>query len=212
MKTTLKLLIIVSLTSSCLRIQMMPKRLSDDGTSSLTELDKTFIHEFGTYNVKNKFDGLNYHYEQLNTSNFKELSKASKYSWYIMFAPWCPHSSAILNMNSKTLNMDLSKKHNLKTYAVSMTYDLKNVQKMLLEANYPNNIYILDSRELGTKENQKAYKLATTLFNNQYEWSNGTPQSFVVDSNSNLVVFKRGDLTNLDTVLKYIRIYENINR
>ncbi|MFN5705986.1 MAG: hypothetical protein ACK45U_09055 [bacterium] len=209
MKTTLKLLIIFILMTSCFKIQMMPKRLPDDGTSSLTEPDKFFIHEFGSYNHKNKFDGKSYHYEQLNTSNFKQLSKASKYTWYIMFAPWCPHSSAILNMNSKTLSTDLSNKHSLKTYAVSMTYDLKNNQKMLLEAKYPDNIYILDSREFGTKENQKAYKLATTLFYNLYEWSNGTPQSFVVDSNLNLVLFKRGDLTNLDTVLKYIKLYES---
>jgi hypothetical protein len=208
MRTTLISLFLIMIISSCIRIQKMPKRLIDDGSSSMTEIDKSFLHDFNTYNNYNKFDGVNYHFEQFSSSNFKTLSKKSKYSWYIMFAPWCPHSSAILNFNSRTLNSDLSDKYSLKTYAISMTYDIKNVQKMLMEAKYPNNGYILDSRELGTKENQKTSKLATILFNNQYEWSNGTPQSFVVDSNMNLILFKRGDMTNLDTVLKYIRIYE----
>lgn len=187
----------------------MPAYLNDDGTSHLTDKTKKRIHEFGTYFNKNSIDTVNYNFETLNSSNIRTLSKNSKYSWYIVHAPWCPHSAAIVYRNSKRFKMNLDSLYNLRLYSVSQSYDIDNVQKLLEKNNKVRaNTYILDSRELGTKEEMKMTNLCNTLFGPIMAWSEGTPQSFVVDSNMNLVVYKRGDKTNLDTVLKYIKIYE----
>jgi hypothetical protein len=105
--------------------------------------------------------------------------------------------------------MNLDSLYNIKLYSVSQSYDIENVQKLLVKNNKVRaNTYILDSRELGTVEQMKMTNLCNKLFGPVMPWSDGTPQSFVVDSNMNLVIYKRGDKTNLDTVLKYIKIYE----
>lgn len=188
----------------------MPNRLDDDGTSALNEEKKRRIHEFGTYFDFHPRDTIKYHFETLNANNIKTLSSKSKYSWYIFHAPWCPHSGVIVLRNSRRFSMNLDSMYNLKMYSVSQSYDIDNVQDLLVSNNRVKaNTYILDSRELGTKEEMKMTNLCNKLFGPIQEWSDGTPQSFVVDSNMKLVVYKRGDKTNLDTVLKYIKIYES---
>lgn len=187
----------------------MPSYLKDDGTSYLTEKTKKRIHEFGTYFDKNAFDTLEYNFETLNSANIRTLSKKSKYSWYIVHAPWCPHSGVIVMRNSRRFRMNLDSLYGINLYSVSQSYDIDNVQKLLEKNNkVRTNTYILDSREFGTKEEMKMTNLCNTLFGPVMTWSDATPQSFVVDSNMNLVVYKRGDKTNLDTVLKYIKIFE----
>lgn len=210
MKRTYLLLALITLLFSCISINKMPAYLNDDGTSYLTDRTKKRIHEFGTYFYKKYVDTVHYNFETLNSSNIRTLSKNSKYSWYIVHAPWCPHSAAIVYRNSKRFKMNLDSLYNLRLYSVSQSYDIDNVQKLLEKNNKVRaNTYILDSREFGTKEEMKMTNLCNTLFGPIMTWSDGTPQSFVVDSNMNLVVYKRGDKTNLDTVLKYIKIYES---
>ena len=209
MKILYTLVFCITFLISCVSINRMPSYLDDDGTSYLTEKMKKRIHEFGTYFNKYPVDTNSYHFETLNSTNIKTLSKNSKYSWYIFHAPWCPHSAAIIYRNSRRFKMNLDSLYNIKLYSVSQSYDIDNVQKLLVKNNKVRaNTYILDSREFGTVEQMKMTNLCNKLFGPVMQWSDGTPQSFVVDSNMNLVVFKRGDKTNLDTVLKYIRIYE----
>lgn len=213
MKNTFIIIIISCFILSCISINKMPKYLDDDGTSYLTDKLKKRIHEFDTYFDKVPIDTTNYHFETINSNQFKLLAKRTKYSWFIIHAPWCPHSAAIIYRNSKKFKINLDSLYNIKLYSVSQSYDLDNIQKLLTKNNNVKaNTYILDSRELGTKEEMKMTNLCNKLFGPISEWSDGTPQSFVVDSNMNLVMYKRGDKTNLDTVLKYIKLYENINR
>ena len=213
MKKTFTIIIISCFILSCISINKMPKYLDDDGTSYLTDKLKKRIHEFDTYFDKVPIDTTNYHFETINSNQFKLLAKRTKYSWFIIHAPWCPHSAAIIYRNSKKFKINLDSLYNIKLYSVSQSYDLDNIQKLLTKNNNVKaNTYILDSRELGTKEEMKMTNLCNKLFGPIREWSDGTPQSFVVDSNMNLVMYKRGDKTNLDTVLKYIKLYENINR
>lgn len=209
MKTFLTL-ILATLIFSCISINKMPSYLDDDGTSHLTEKMKKRIHEFGTYFDNSPIDTINYNFETINSSQFKILAKRSKYSWFIVHAPWCPHSAAIIYRNSKRFKMNLDSLYNVILYSISQSYDIDNVQKLLEKNNNVRaNTYILDSRELGTKEEMKMTNLCNMLFGQTQQWSDGTPQTIVVDSNMNLVLFKRGNLTNLDTVLKYIKIYES---
>lgn len=213
MKNTFIIIIISCFILSCISINKMPKYLDDDGTSYLTDKLKKRIHEFDTYFDKVPIDTTNYHFETINSNQFKLLAKRTKYSWFIIHAPWCPHSAAIIYRNSKKFKINLDSLYNIKLYSVSQSYDLDNIQKLLTKNNNVKaNTYILDSRELGTKEEMKMTNLCNKLFGPISEWSDGTPQSFVVDSNMNLVMYKRGDKTNLDTVLKYIKLYEIKNR
>lgn len=194
---------------SCITINKMPNRLNDDGTSNLNEEKSKRIHEFGTYFGKFPTDTIRYHFETLNSENIRTLSQMSKYSWFIIHAPWCPHSGVIILRNSRRFSMNLDSLYNIKLYSVSQSYDIENVQKILYKNNRVKaDTYILDSRELGTKEEMKMTNLCNNLFGPIKEWSNGSPQSFVVDKHMNLVMYKRGDKTNLDTVLNYIKIYE----
>lgn len=201
--------ILFCILSSCITINKMPNRLDDDGTASLDDSKRSRIHEFGTYFSRYPKDTLKYNFETLNSENIKTLSKKNKYSWFIIHAPWCPHSGVIVRRNSRRFNMNLDSLYNLNLYSVSQSYDIDNVQDLLVSNNRVKaNTYILDSRELGTNESLKMTNLCNKLFGPVMQWSEGSPQSFVVDSNMNLVVYKRGDKTNLDTVLKYIKIYE----
>lgn len=200
----------ISIFVSCISINKMPKYLDDDGTSFLTPQLKERIHEYDTYFKYHPIpDTVKYHFETLNSENIKDLAKKSKYSWFIIHAPWCPHSGVIVLRNSRRFKMNLDSLYNLKLYSVSQSYDLDNVQKLLQKNNNVKaNTYILDSREFGTNEELKMTNLCNKLFGPKQEWSSASPQSFVVDQNMNLVIYKRGDKTNLDTVLKYIKIYE----
>ncbi len=195
--------------SSCITINNLTPKYVDDGTSILTENDKARIYNFDEFFSKNNQDSILYKFEYLNTENFKNLSKRSKYSWYILYAPWCGHSGALLLRNSNRFKQDLKSKFNLKIYLVSQSSDINNMQKMLWTNNkIIEPSYILDPKEFGFVESKKIPNLANNIFGPVHDWSTGSPHCIVTDSNLNLVTYIRGDKTNLDTVLKYIKIYE----
>lgn len=201
---------LLTILSSCITINNLTPKYTDDGSSILTESEKTRIHNFDEYFSKQKQDSVNYNFEYLTTDDYKILSKRSKYSWFIFYAPWCGHSSAILLRNSNRLRQDLYSKYNLKIYLVSQSSDINSMQKMLWTNNkIVEPSYILDPKEFGYVEAKKIPTLANNIYGPVKEWSTGSPHCILTDSNLNLVGYFRGDKTNLDTVLKYIKIYES---
>lgn len=199
----------LTLLSSCITINNLTPKYLDDGTSILTDADRSRIFEFDKYFSSNKQDSISYKFEYLNTKNFIELSKRSKYSWFIIFAPWCGHSGALLQRNSKLFNQDLNTPYELNMYLISQSSDINNMQKMLWTNNkIVEPSYILDPREFGYVESKKVPTLATNIYGSIHDWSTGSPHCIVTDSNMKLIRYINGDKTNLDTVLKYIKIFE----
>jgi hypothetical protein len=208
MKYLVAILFVITL-SSCITFNNLTPKYIDDGTSILTDSDKSRIYHFDQYFNTNKQDSVSYKFEYINTDDFKKLSKRSKYSWFIFYAPWCAHSGVLLLRNSNQIKQDLKSIYDLNIYLASQNSDINSMQKMLWSNNKivaPS--YILDPKAFGYDESKKIPTLANNIFGSVEEWSKASPHCIVTDSNMNLVVYKRGDKTNLDTVLKYIKIYE----
>lgn len=204
------ILVIATFLSSCLTINNLTPKYTDDGTSILTDSEKKRIYLFDQYFSNNKQDSVSYKFEYLKSEDYIKLSKRSKYSWYVFYAPWCGHSGALLLKNSNRLKQDLFSKYNLKIYLVSQSSDINNMQKMLWTNNkIVQPTYILDPKEFGYVESKKIPTLANNIYGPIKEWSTGSPHCILTDSNLNLIGYFRGDKTNLDTVLKYIKIYES---
>ncbi len=210
MKKSLIIIIIIAIIlNSCISINNITPKYTDDGTSILTESDRNRIHKFDEYFSINEQDTLSFNFEYLKAEDYIELTKRSKYSWFIFYAPWCGHSGILLQRNSYQLKQDLYSKCNLKIYLVSQSSDINNMQNMLRSNNIIKPSYILDPKEFGFIESNKIPNFANKIYGPVKQWSTGSPHCIVTDNNLNLIAYLRSDKTNLDTVLKYIKIYEN---
>ena len=207
MKKTI--VIIAIILNSCISINNLTPKYTDDGTSILTESDKNRIYKFDEYFPINKQDSLSFKFEYLKAENYIELTKRSKYSWFIFYAPWCGHSGILLQRNSNQLKQDLYSKFNLKIYLVSQSSDINSMQNMLWSNNIIYPSYILDPKEFGFIESNKIPNFANKIYGSARQWSTGSPHCIVTDNNLNLIAYSRSDKTNLDTILKYIKIYES---
>ncbi|MCX6290485.1 MAG: hypothetical protein NT126_01820 [Bacteroidetes bacterium] len=95
------------------------------------------------------------------------------------------------------------KDKNINQVLVVQNYDVKAMNKTLSEIHYNKPAYILSAAKYGTSEFEKVEKLKKEICP-KCPVGNISPQHIVLDDKGKLVFFRRGELTNPDTLLKII--------
>lgn len=206
MKTiiSIQVLFIVILFSSCIVIK---SRKTDDGSSSLTRNDSSFIMPFDenvaslviTYNATKEIK-----FQLIDAEKLTLLAKEKPFSWVLIGASWCGISKYA------RLKFCRSIKHfapdSIQLLIIDQDFDLKELQKQLFNSGFNHTTYLLDPGKYGSDESYKqerfikelGLKLPIKLFE-----GGGVPKSIVLDRDLKIYYYASGmDITS-DTIVKY---------
>ncbi len=169
-------------------------RDKDDGTSSLSDNDKTRINKYEGQNPKDLTGGI----YTVNSNDIKMMSSFHDYNWTMIMASWCPHCAVDFPLKVK-LTDSLSQTKDLLFIPVFVNYNMKETDRIIKEAGYKGPVFILSNSYLGTNETAKHLKFVKEVFNHDQP-SNMVPHHLISNKNNELLFEKLGELRNTDTL------------
>lgn len=154
MKGPLRLLLIVM---SVLAFTNCPAQ-DYSGYTLLSEAKKKHFIPFNIDSINSKvsYSENNFTVQELQPSDVQTLTQASKYTWVVIWAPWCTGTKEIAQEYLKYEEALSSK--GIRLVLVAVGYGPDGISKVLTELNYEKPTYVI--AKIPDTDNVKAFRKA----------------------------------------------------
>jgi thiol-disulfide isomerase/thioredoxin len=128
--------------------------------------------------------------QEVNADNLRDMMKQSEYTWFVVWASWCPHCQAGIKEYYKTAAEFQSK--GLTYVMVSEDYNLPAIQQLIFESGYRKQAYVLDPKAFGYDEATKVNDLRKAICPSCVDKDAVVPQHYIFNKYGKQVLYMVG--------------------
>jgi thiol-disulfide isomerase/thioredoxin len=140
--------------------------------------------------------------QEVNGDNLREIMKQNDYTWFVVWASWCPHCQAGIRQYYKTAE-ELAGK-GLTYVMVSEDYNMPAIQQQLFDCGYRKQAYVLDPKVFGYDEATKVGLLRKNICPSCVDKDAVVPQHYIFNRFGKQILYMVGGDLDRQTIERAI--------
>lgn len=170
------------------------------GYSTLPEEKRKYFIPFSIDSINSKltYTEADFRVQELRVQDIKQLAKTSRYTWIVLWAPWCPGEATkefardYINYEKALAGKDV------RLVFVAVAYGPDAIRRVLHELNYQNYSYVIPN-----VPNQDGTRIFRAGLNNKFKYRNAN--HYIFEKDKGLIY------TGNDEVLPFQKLQTIIN-
>ena len=205
MKTLSLLISLVILSQyACITIEHLPTRLVNDGSDSIREIEKQYIHPFNEADM-NSINSPN-QFQLLSGTDLRQVVSKKNYVIVVIWASWCPICHLYLRKMKSWKDSLAQMNQIVELMLAEQNFNITYSQQVLAEVQYNYLSYIIDPLAHGKNESYKTDNLIYAIDKTRKKHGNGAvPKTIVFDHDGKVVFEGAGKRTTLHNILEAIK-------